>query len=462
LRLLCPWKIFRGGYVWAIGAICSAVVYFGATVSPHTRSLSTRVGQWISPLSAEADQRALQGAPKRVLDVFQNMAPAIVPANMPAQEDDPLTAPVTTAEPAPSHVRKPGPPAEGVAVVLIIAALAAVFGISAKPKELARSEAVKLRRYAGVMGALAFAATAVGFTFSILGGVHEAPDRHPFLSSLMLLLFAVPLPAAWVWTSSYIATLPKQAKFRSISWIDYMPAWVALSHGVMSLGFGLVLYGVQAIGQTVSDWTFVFAFAFVGLGPAGLGWFQAGLHRKWHVRLAFAAMGLYLGLLQLSIPLLLALDGSWLRAGVVVGWTLAITAATAAWCSSRKRSRLIWLLWLFAGGFALLAAVWGHSRHEVSFTRLTVALVSGAFLTCVWFGWYLASVLAWGGHNNEAGGAAHLDRYRHFIRFKLQADKLTGYVIGITQPEPEGKNLVPELVDVFELVPRRPSSVKRT
>ncbi|MDX2024461.1 MAG: hypothetical protein SF187_29735 [Deltaproteobacteria bacterium] len=462
LRLLCPWKIFRGGYVWLIGAICAAVIYFGATVAPHTRSLSTHVGRWIAPLTSPADEEALQTPPKRDLEVFQNMAPALVPPNMPAQEDDPITVTVAAAAGAPAPVPKPGPPAEGVAVAIIIAALAAVFGLSAKPKALARTQAVKLRRYIGVMGALALSATAIGFTFSILGGLHQAPEKHPFLSSLMLLAFALPLPAAWLWTSSYVATLPKQAKFRSISWMDYVPAWIALSHGVMSVVFGLVLYGVQAIGQTFSDWVFVFAFAFVGLGPAGLGWFQAGAHRKWHTRLAFAAMGLYLGLLQICIPLLLALDGSWLRAAVVIGWTLAVTAVAATWCSTCKRSRLIWLLWLLAGGVALLASIWGHTRHEVSFTRLTVTVFAGALFTCVWFGWYLASTLAWGGHNNEAGGAAHLDRHRHFIRFKLQADRLTGYVIGINKPGPDGKNLCPELVDVFQLVPRRPSSANRT
>lgn len=89
--------------------------------------------------------------------------------------------------------------------------------------------------------------------------------------------------------------------------------------------------------------------------------------------------------------------------------------------------------------------------------RLAVAFVAGAALTCVWFGWYLASALAFGGHNNEAGGAAQIDRHRHFIRFKVQKDRLTGYVIGIADPGHIGRELPVHLVEVFELVPKVPT-----
>jgi hypothetical protein len=454
LRLLCPWKIFQGGYVWLIGAICAAVIYFGASVAPHTRALSTMVGQWISPFAfQETDHREAPISTKRDLEGLQKHLPALFPTSVSVDDDDAIDAPLPSQVTAHSVSASEHKllSAELLAAILVLTALALSFALSSKAKAMARTKIVTVRQYVKPLVVVASAIISTAVVYHYVDGTHDHPMAHPFVSSLMILLFALPLPAAWIWISTYVPTLPKQGKLRKVASSDYYPVWIALGTGVLSVTFGLLVYGIQAIGHTISDLLFVFAFFFVGIGPALLGWFQGGAGHMLKVKLVFGLMGLYLGVLQISIPLLIALDGNWLRALAVLAWTLGITAVTATLFSSIKRSKYICLMWLLAGGGALAISVIGHSQHQISLLRMVVALGSAATLTCVWFGWYLASALAFGGHNNEAGGAAHLDRHRHFIRFKVQKDKLTGYVIGIAKPNHIGKNLSPVLVEVFEL-----------
>lgn len=87
---------------------------------------------------------------------------------------------------------------------------------------------------------------------------------------------------------------------------------------------------------------------------------------------------------------------------------------------------------------------------------ITLAAVFGALLSCVWVSWYFAVCLGFNGHNNEAGGAARIERFKQFIRFRLRENDLTGYVIAIDDPEKEGRLLSPRVIDVFRLVAKKP------
>lgn len=96
-----------------------------------------------------------------------------------------------------------------------------------------------------------------------------------------------------------------------------------------------------------------------------------------------------------------------------------------------------------------LPGVWG---------RLGVCLVAGLYgllLSCVWIGWYFATALVCHGHNNEAGGASQIERFKQFIRFRLTADDLTGFVIAVDDPAEDGNRLRPRLVDVIHLTLKR-------
>lgn len=68
---------------------------------------------------------------------------------------------------------------------------------------------------------------------------------------------------------------------------------------------------------------------------------------------------------------------------------------------------------------------------------------------------YLAVSLAFNGHNNEAGGAARIEGFKQLIRFRINRDGLTGFVIAIDKPNTIGGkgHLEPRLVDVFKVHP---------
>lgn len=86
-----------------------------------------------------------------------------------------------------------------------------------------------------------------------------------------------------------------------------------------------------------------------------------------------------------------------------------------------------------------------------------LAGLTGALMSCVWFGWYLGVCFAFNGHNNEVGGAARIENFKQFIRFRLAENDLTGFVIGVDHPM-RGENrrsLEPRLIDVFHLEVKR-------
>jgi hypothetical protein len=135
----------------------------------------------------------------------------------------------------------------------------------------------------------------------------------------------------------------------------------------------------------------------------------------------------------LLVPALLAtqLEFTWMAISVAVPWLVAVVAS---YFPSRSVALVVYPLILLcpllvglrvAGGWDLFTSV---PRHLPP-TWLAAPL--GALLTGVWFGGYLAAALAMGCHNNEAGGAARVDRFIHFIRFKVEPERITGYVIGV-------------------------------
>ena len=124
------------------------------------------------------------------------------------------------------------------------------------------------------------------------------------------------------------------------------------------------------------------------------------------------------------------MQGTPLSITASVVWSLAVGLVALP---IQRRWPSAWLLlglWLLAGGGVAAIAIAFGQLLPVSGVRFVVAFAAGAFFSCVWFGWYLAVAMGFHAHNNEAGGAARLDAYRHFIRFKLEPDRITGYVIG--------------------------------
>jgi hypothetical protein len=90
---------------------------------------------------------------------------------------------------------------------------------------------------------------------------------------------------------------------------------------------------------------------------------------------------------------------------------------------------------------------------------------AGAIICCLWTGWYFAICFVFNGHNNEVGGAARIEEFKQFIRFRLTRNGLTGYVIAVDDVSLvgetdangrilDGSDLKPKLIDVFHLIPK--------
>lgn len=103
-------------------------------------------------------------------------------------------------------------------------------------------------------------------------------------------------------------------------------------------------------------------------------------------------------------------------------------------------------------GYFLNAQIYPNLSYLV-FLAVSIGLVAyfGHWLSRVWFSWYLAVSLAYNGHNNEAGGAARIEGFKHILRIKVEEEKLTVYVIGFDDAEHDLKKLKLKLVDKFTL-----------
>ncbi|HTJ44024.1 MAG TPA: hypothetical protein VL463_18085 [Kofleriaceae bacterium] len=99
-----------------------------------------------------------------------------------------------------------------------------------------------------------------------------------------------------------------------------------------------------------------------------------------------------------------------------------------------------------------VAVVPASDAGWVAFLFLAGAV--GSIVGCLEYGWYLAVSSAQNGHNNEAGAASRIERFREFIRFRVEQDRLTGYVIAIDEPATEPGSIKPRVVDVFTISPR--------
>jgi hypothetical protein len=204
-------------------------------------------------------------------------------------------------------------------------------------------------------------------------------------------------------------------------------------------------------------WLFVIVFALAT--SLGLGIIGGAKHRPLG-RAGFIALGLVHGLVQVVTPFVItrvALVTWWLAPAMLVILGIGALAGRAALTRGSSPTALgaialtAWLLsmlvvFLGARGVAVYPA--GTLAWLLVIALGAVVAITASILH---LGWYLAIAAAGGGHSNEVGGAARLEDYRQFIRFRLTPDRLTGYVIACDRPQATGAALRPYIVDVFEL-----------
>jgi len=314
----------------------------------------------------------------------------------------------------------------------------------------------------------------------------------PFGSSLWVLLTLIWAITSVVFSVRYSDWLFEQASRRKVGGFDYAIIWLLALAALASLAVGLAAFGKSNLpAYLVSDIVFVTVVigSLVLLIYAGVtmgGQFQKGLG-KWGMGL----LGFWHWLLQLGIALFLIKKGTWLTVALAIVVVLAFIKL-GPWLMRTNRRWGLVIGWLVFGGIMLglpplvyqillqfadqgwarslflpyeygqspgsFASYewWGSMRGWSMLVPIGLASVFGALLSCVWVSWYFAVSLGFNGHNNEAGGAARIERFKQFIRFRLRENDLTGYVIAIDDPQKEGRRLAPRVIDVFCLVAKKP------
>lgn len=311
---------------------------------------------------------------------------------------------------------------------------------------------------------VAFAALASG----LLGFRFVEPVMPPYGRSLIILAAILWAVLAVLQSVIYSEWLFEECYYGNIETKHYRPIWVLLIMCVVELGAAFWFFGTHDAAYLIAD--LVQILVILGIG-GGLIYFAVGVggHLKKGIgQVGFFVLGISHALLQLAVPFLLVRKGHLLLAPIVA---LAIVGGfqfIGSWLATTFESG--WPLaigWVALGAallitpFVLDASFFGgppvnNLNGWRTFLLCFYAGGIGAVMSCALFGWYLAAALAFNGHNNEAGGAARIEGYKHLIRFRLNNAGLTGYVIAINEVGTEGTQLAPEIVDVFH-ISNRPS-----
>jgi len=178
----------------------------------------------------------------------------------------------------------------------------------------------------------------------------------------------------------------------------------------------------------------------------------------------FLALGALHALIQLTLPLLIVRVGLGhpvaLATALAAGVGFAVVARWLLARGGRAEPPLLVALWLGHWVVMVLLLVWPGDRVAVLPASdggwvlfLLLAGAIGSIVGCLEYGWYLAVALSLGGHNNEAGAAARIPRFRQFIRFRVEPDRLTGFVIAVDEPAADLADVKPRIVDVFTVTP---------
>jgi hypothetical protein len=416
-RLLCPWRIFRGGGVALIGGLCAALLYFGAFIAPGARDLFTTEVFPSLPWTSTAWQIYGWWSESAVVDSVSQ---------------------VVAGEELQLHTRRSLLASEWTALGLLCIVLTAGFASRrafaiAGESNAAKRQIVPAGRYGFLVATAILALGSFALMHYERSTVPKLAPLTPLLAHGLLMLYLVTFFLSGMWMLAYLATLPKQAKLRRLNSADAIPRWIAFAFGVGASTAGLFAYGGNSVAAFAADVTALFAAAILGLGPVVAGYLQ-GMGRRFRHKLGYAALGTFFGALQLAVPLLLAVHGSPISFAACIAWSLAIGLLALPMQRNWPSPWLMLALWLAAGAGVIGLALGLGQLQPIASTRFIVAFLAGGFFSCVWFGWYLAVALGFNAHNNEAGGAARLDAYRHFIRFKLEPDRITGYVIGFDRP----------------------------
>jgi len=338
---------------------------------------------------------------------------------------------------------------------------------------------------------------------AVIGLLSVKPYRShipPFNISLLIFFSIIWAIAAGLLGIRYSEHLFKKAAREYIKPTDWaLPSLLSVL-SVLSVVAGLWAFGRDNLpALVVSDIVFIIVAVGLPVALILLAALKGGETHRWPGKLAMALVGIWHALLQIAVPFLLVKQGTLLTLLAVVVFVYLFRKAGEGLMSSTNRLLYSWGLlavWIFFGAVILWVAYSFHPPLSSVYTgdglllpngelaqwwpayascwtnyggwmEVMVALAAGgigSLMCCVWFGWYLAVCLGFNGHNNEIGGAARIEDFKQFIRFRLTNEGLTGYVIAVDDVSrignpvdkgstemKDGSYLEPYLIDVFSL-----------
>lgn len=328
------------------------------------------------------------------------------------------------------------------------------------------------------------------------------PHLTPFGNSMMVLVTLIWAAGAVALSVRYSEWLFTKASMRKLVRWDWAVTWVLGVFAVVVLTAGLWVFGQNnRAANLVADIIFALVVLVGFLGVVALGYFKAGEMKDGYLKkVPYLVLGLIHAVLQMATAFLIVRKGAlplgFLPVPEPEGVSLAAVLAPAAvrllvvflivlavmaffgvlgWLLMKNNWRWPLLVLWVAHGAVMLLLPWMTWRLFVDPARgafidhpgllpafyttftwwgLIPALMAGllgAVLCCVWLGWYFAVALTFHGHNNEIAGAARIERFKQFVRVRVNKDGLTGYVIAIDYPKRNGEDLKPRLVDVFHI-----------
>jgi hypothetical protein len=341
----------------------------------------------------------------------------------------------------------------------------------------------------------------IAIVFYLVGVVvcaHRAEDLHPFGSSLLVvvhIILTIELLALSVQNSAWLAHRPK---FETGNEFRYTPVWILTALATACAFFGIWMFGRYPGAYVLSDTIFALVAILLLVGLTFVGWIMGGELQRWPGKILMGIVGLWHGLLQLVVPLMLIRIGDWRAVVWALVAILGFSGLSIPWTSFRLPGLGVWLMklpgswgkvgltlaWFAYGGLLLylpfrfhdqrgLVTVFDQVAGSVDFysSFLPVDLLSTSYAPALWLlitsmvavvllgfilsmsllSWYFAVSLAFQGHNNEVGGAARIEKFKHIVRIRLRQNDLTAYVIGIDEPEANAYDSKATLVDVFNL-----------
>ncbi|ALQ52366.1 hypothetical protein [Nitrosomonas ureae] len=428
-RILNPWQIFLGGYAWLIGAMVGFITYFAVTVPQSTWSLFKLIPDNLRP-----DWRSQ--------DFLARIQIALTPPDADATHS--------------------GYWIDLIYLLLFVAFLVA-WRLMSIPELLkvkySDSRDIWNRRLA------TFLIPVVLWLIPLLILILESGESNPpsFLAAILIGLSCVAGLLIFSLIRCYSDILFERSRIRKEIWLDFIPLWVLSGMGIFYMAVGFLHYGIYKTSIMSFDLLVIVVWSLVILGLAAFPFFAPDKLGVAKANIGkFLAIGLWHAILQISIPVCLALYVDWTSWLIICGIAIAITLIAGHLFTSqyffrefsadvqKKIGQGLLIAWIVIGIVVFFATMQGE-LVVVDASRLLMAFLSGAIFGCIWLGWYLAVSLAFNCHNNEAGGGARSEKFRHMVRIKLTEDTLTGYVIGIDAPEKDISKTKICLVDVFTL-----------